>query len=435
MHMKLYIPLLAAAAIGLSLSACRIVESEPDWDNPADSAGNAYVPLSSASLNSSSAGVGLSSSSQGLSSSSAQETAAGCVLVAGNYVNQSCTYVVDQVVDGTAAIGSKARLRFVQGARLLVKRGALEISAGARLSFGAGSFVDVKEGGSIQALGESNIPVEFVADDLTAPWGYAGTSPSSAGLFLEASAGLSKLNYTTVSGAIVGLYASASGLVEINQGVFSGNSLYGLSLWEPQADYAIRYSAFSGNAKADIWARLPAAAALGEGLQLEKGIRFPAVELKQSLSLPGYAYIAEGGLGIASGAVLSIYAGAHFYMEPGAYVLVTDGRLMINGTEQAPVTFEPSSSTAFWGDDAPSAENRTAIHFNQGCRAGSVLDHVRLLRARTALSSSCERAVEARNAAILDYQYYGLASDGAGGIVLSGVSEVRSSVAGSRPEF
>lgn len=433
--MKLSIPLLAGAAMTLALSACQILESEPTWDNPADSAGTAYAPLSSLSLSSSSTGDVLSSSSQGLSSSSAQETAAGCVLIAGNYVNQGCTYTVDQVVDGSAAIGPRARLRFVQGARLLVKRGALEISAGARLSFGAGSFVDVKDGGSIQALGESNIPVEFVADDLTAPWGLAGSSPSSAGLFLEASAGLSKLNYTKVSGAIVGLYASASGLVEINQSEFTGHSLYGLSLWEPQADYVIRYSAFSGNAKADIWARLPAAAALGTGLQLEKGIRFPAEELTQTLTLPGYAYIAEGGLEISSEAVLSISAGAHFYMEPGAYVLIADGRLLVNGSELSPVVFEPASSTAFWGDEAPSAENQTAIHFNQGCRAGSVLDHVRLLRARTALSSSCERAVEARNASILDYQYYGMASDGAGGIVLSGVSEVRSSVAGSRPEF
>lgn len=433
------IPMLLVLGIVL-LSGCRLIESEPEWDNPADEQGQAYAPRSSSSsVNASSSSLenpGSSSSVPGAvdGSSSSSPNAGGCVIQAGIEINQACTYAADQQIADSVTLGPAAQLRFLNGARLAIIGGNLKIAGGARLIFGAGSFVHVSQGGSLVAVGTEKSPVLFSADNALEPWGAPGNSISSAGLYLDGTAALSSLEYVSVSGAVVGLYAADSNLVEIINSVFSDNSKYGISLWEPQASGAIRYTNFSGNGTADIWANLTAAEKLGVGLTMQAGISLPTTSVVADLALPGYTYQVGGEIYVSGGARLSIAAGADLKFAPGAFVNVDKGRLVATGTSALPVVFEPLAADGFWGDDWETADGRTGIHFNQGCLTGSLLEHVRIYRAHTALSSWCSSPVEVRDSEILDYQYYAFV--GASTLYkLTGQNTIQSAIIGADLRF
>jgi len=423
--------------VALGVLGCKIVESEPDWNNPADPKGSAYVPFSSSDSESpsSSSVEGASSSAGDASSSSQRLSPAGCVLLPSAYVNQTCTYSSHQVVDGNVGIGPKAQLHFSDGARLSITNGTLQIESGANLYFGSGSFVHIGAEAKLDVRGNSVNSVRFQAEDALSPWGVGGSMASSAGIYFELGAAKgSSLEYAEVTGATVGLYAGSDGLVSILHSRFSDNVKYGVALWAPQAMGSIRYTEFSGNGDADVWATLPAAAMLGVGLDFEKGIEYSGNEVTTSITLPGYPYIARGSVSLDGGAQLSIAAGATFKMAPKAYFNISNGRLVVSGSSEQPVVFEPLASTDFWGDDYLGAENQTAFHFNNDCLSGSIFEHTRILKARTALSSYCGNSVEVRDSELTDYLYYAY-SGALSSFLSTGTTQASSSVAGATLRF
>lgn len=426
------------ALLALAFTGCEIIESETQWDNPADSLGVAYKPQSSAvvaisssvELSSSSA---VSSSSQA-SSSSVQGTTLQCALQNGATVNANCTYDTDQYIVGSVTIGSYARLRFVDGARLLVSGSALTISDGARLSFGSGSYVYVTNNGKLDVLGTSLNPVRFAADESGVAWGISGSMLSSAGIYIDATALASEIRHADVSGATVGLYAPTPTNIKVRQCNFHDNALYGMAINSLPTNGSIDSSAFTGNGTADIWLRMDYAQALGSKLELGKGLGISGTSLDHDVTLPAYPYVVTGEIAIDNSAQLTVSAGASFLMADGAYFNVGKGRLVVSGTSDKPVVFEPLQADGFWGDLMDGKENQTAIHLNKDCLSGSRLDYVRIRRAHTALSNWCANPLEVRNSEVTDYQYYAY-SGSASLFLVGGTMTVTSTVAGAQMRY
>lgn len=432
--------------VGLSLLillGCQLVESEPQWDNPSDPSSKAYLPRSSSSQ----INDDFSSSSQVISSSSSNSTpiesssqgavsSEGCVLADGAWVNRDCRYTSDQYITGLVTIGSEAHLHFSDNARLIIIGGELRIQSSAILSFGLGAYVHVASEGQIVVQGNSLNPVLFQAENGAEPWGIAGDAVNSAGIYIDqSSAPGSSLEYAQVSGARVGVFVGGDSLVNFVGCSFTDNVQFGLALYRPQASGAFSSLSFSGNGIADLWVDLPALSNVGEGFVFEKGIAFHQAELTTNLTLPSYSYLALGPLALSNNAVLTVSAGSQIRFATGAYLHVSQGRLRVLGTAQNPVLMEPSDPNSFWGDESlPSKEYQTAIHFDQGCLSGSLLESVIIRRARTALSNWCAEPLEVRNSEIVDYLYYAL-SGASSAFQFSGTSRIESNIPGSALEF
>lgn len=290
--------------------------------------------------------------------------------------------------------------------------------------------------GLLRVQGNSLNPVLFQAENGSEPWGIAGDAVNSAGIYIDqSSAPGSSLEYAQVSGARVGVFVGGDSLVNLVGCSFTDNAQFGLALYRPQATGALSSLSFSGNGTADLWADLPALSNVGEGFVLEKGIAFHQTELTTSLTLPSYPYLALGPLALSNDAVLTVSAGSHFRFAAGAYIHVSQGGLRVLGTAQSPVVMEPSDPSSFWGDESlPGKEYQTAIHLDQGCLSGSLLESVIIRRARTALSNWCAEPLEVRNSEIVDYLYYAL-SGASSAFLFSGTSRIESSVPGSALEF
>lgn len=122
---------------------------------------------------------------------------------------------------------------------------------------------------------------------------------------------------------------------------------------------------------------------------------------------PGVQVICNNSIFLSSG-TLTIGAGARLNFCENCYIeLAEDGKIMVNGTENAQVLFRNYEIDTYWG--FYNGENMSGgIYINENAAEGSTIDYAIFERALTGVTSMAYNGVKISNSQFKDCLYYGI---------------------------